>query len=98
MKYSRKDKGTLIAYDHQPPNHRGLRVVRGERITVTVFVPSDGSSSISSVIMSTAVVRGLAVMEEGSTTLGEGEAARRVLAGAGTVMVWVWMTVLVSVS
>jgi hypothetical protein len=45
-----------------------------------------------------AVVLGLAAVVEELTTSGLGFAARRVLAGGGTVTVWNWITVLVSVS
>jgi len=40
-------------------------------------------------MMSTEVVRGLDAVEEDETTSGVGNAARRVLAGGGTVTVWV---------
>jgi len=60
-------------------------VALGERLTVTVFSPSESSSSL---MISTAVVLGLSGMGvDGSANCGAGEAARRVLAGAGTVMV-----------
>jgi len=45
---------------------------------------------------STAVVRGLPAVDEELATSGVGNAAKRVLAGGGTVTVWVWTTVLVS--
>lgn len=45
--------------------------------------------SISSVITSTAVVRGLPAVDEELAASGVGNAAKRVLAGGGTVMVWV---------
>lgn len=72
------------------------------RLTVTVrgrpsTSPEAGSTS-SSVTISTAVVRGLVVEEEEDMGSGVGNAARRVLAGAGTVTVWVAVIVWVSVS
>jgi hypothetical protein len=95
------DKSKIV---YQPPNHLagGLRVGPGLRLTVTVLgrpwtSPETGSTS-SSVTISTAVVRGLSVEEEEDTAWGVGNAARRVLAGAGTVTVWVAVTVRVSVS
>lgn len=48
--------------------------------------------------MSTDVVRGLDAVDDEETTSGVGNATRRVLAGGGTVTVWVWTTVRVSVS
>lgn len=93
---TRKEKETET--DYQPPNHLegGLLVARGPRTTVRVLRSS--SSSSSSVITSTAVVLGLEAVEGEVTASGLGWAARRVLAGGGTVTVWVWTTVLVSVS
>lgn len=49
-------------------------------------------------MMSMAVVRGIGVVDMELTTSGVGNAARRVLEGAGTVMVCVWILVTVSVS
>lgn len=49
-------------------------------------------------MISTEVVLGLDDVDGEGMTTGVGLAARRVLAGAGTVTVWVWTTVLVSVS
>jgi hypothetical protein len=47
-------------------------------------------------MMSTAVVRGMPVESDAVTGSGAGDAAMRVLAGDGTVMVCVWVTVWVS--
>lgn len=60
-------------------------------------VRREGSTS-SSTMMSTAVVRGLSVVECDGLTTGLGKAAMRVLAGGGTVTSWVMVTVWVSVS
>lgn len=86
-------KKNRIVTVHHEGNHRegGLRVGRAPRTTVTVFLPSPPSSS--SVMISTAVVRGLDEVDKGETTSGFG---RRVLAGEGTVMVCVCVTVWVS--
>lgn len=51
-------------------------------------------SSISSVRISIAVVRGLDAEVEGLAGSGVGNAAKRVFAGGGTVTVCVWITVL----
>ena len=45
--------------------------------------------SVSSVMTSTAVVRGIPVVVEELAASGVGNAAKRVLAGGGTVTVWV---------
>ncbi|KAF9005657.1 hypothetical protein BDQ17DRAFT_363099 [Cyathus striatus] len=81
--------------NYHPPNHLegGLRVARGPRITV---FEGYSSSSSSSSIISTAVVRGLEGVVDGLGNSGAGNAARRVFAGGGTVIVWVCTTVLVS--
>jgi len=55
-------------------------------------------SSASSLTISTAVVRGLEGVVDWLAGSGVGNAAKRVLAGGGTVTVWVWTTVRVCVS
>ena len=47
-------------------------------------------------MISTAVVRGLPVVDEELAASGVGNAAKRVFAGGGTVTVSVWTIVLVS--
>ena len=68
---------------YQLPNHpTGRR--GGPRTTVL-----DLRESTSSAMISTAVVRGPPVVNEELAASGVGNAAKRVLAGGGTVTVWV---------
>lgn len=83
---------------HNQPREEGLLLLgRGLRLTTGPSSSSYSSTSYStsslsgSFIISSsmviAVVRGIAVENGDETTLGVGEAARRVLAGGGTVTV-----------
>jgi len=78
---------------HHPPNHLAGNL-RSLRYAVTVGFVSSTSTSI-------AVVRGLCGVDEDAADSGAGRAARRVLAGGGTVTVEggsVSVTVMVSIS
>ena len=66
---------------YQRPNHAAGK--RGGLRTIVLGL----RGSVSSVIISTAVVRGLPAVEEELAASGVGNAAKRVLAGGGTVTV-----------
>ncbi|KIM65281.1 hypothetical protein SCLCIDRAFT_538452 [Scleroderma citrinum Foug A] len=108
------DPKPIVYVHHNHPREEGLLPLgRGLRWTTGPSSSSYSSTSYSisslsgsfmiSSSMVIAVVRGIAVENGDETTLGVGEAARRVLAGGGTVTVRggrvsYWMMVFVSVS
>ena len=65
---------------YQLPNH-----ALGGPLTMVLGL----RKSVSSAMISTAVVRGLPVVDVELAASGVGNAAKRVLAGGGTVTVWI---------